>query len=267
MMQTSFSAKSALRAQQQQLDTIANNIANANTVGFKSSSVNFKDTLYTAMTRPTDGEQLAGGTGVWVSSITRSFAFGTPMQTGVPLDFCLMSDGFFTLQDAAGKEVYTRNGAFTLSVEGGSRYLVDSQGRYVMGQGGKIQVPEGDFNTLNVNDKGELFITQTSNATAGAGGTPASSTPTSFGTLKIATFQNNEGLEAIGNSAFRATTASGEAKAAEKAEIRTGYLEASNVDMATEMTTLIRAQKAFSFASQAVRTADEMAAMANNMRS
>ncbi len=260
-MQTSLSAKSALRAQQQQLDVIANNIANVNTVGFKSSSVNFKDTLYNTMTRPTDGEPLQGGTGVRVASITKSFLMGTPMQTGVPLDFCLTKDGFFTLEDANGNEVYTRNGAFTLSVEGGSRYLVDSEGRYVQGQNGKIQVPEGDMSTLSVDDKGQLFIKQ---ATAAGGTTPG--TPTAFATLKISSFLNNEGLEAVGSSAFRATAASGEAKAVESPEVRVGYLETSNVDMAMEMTTLIRAQKAFSFASQAVRTADEMAAMANNMR-
>ncbi len=259
MMQTSLSAKSALRAQQQQLDVIANNIANVNTVGFKSSSVNFKDTLYNSMVRPTDGEALQRGTGVRVSSITKSFLLGTPMLTGVPLDFCLTKDGFFTLEDQDGNELYTRNGSFKLSVEGGSRYLVDSEGRYIQGEGGKIQIPEGDINSLSVNEKGQLFIRQTTGGTT-------SDTPTTFATLKISSFLNNEGLEAAGNSAFRATEASGEAQTMESPEVRGGYLESSNVDMVTEMTTLIRAQKAFSFASQAVRTADEMAAMANNMR-
>lgn len=260
-MQTSLSAKSALRAQQYQLDVIANNIANVNTVGFKSSSVNFKDTLYNTMTRPTDGEPLQRGTGVRVGSITKSFLMGTPMQTGVPLDFCLTNDGFFTLQDGNGNEIYTRNGAFKLSVEGGTRYLVDSEGRYVQGQNGKIQVPEGDINSLTVDAKGQLYIRQTT----ATGGT-TTGTPTPFATLKISSFLNNEGLEAVGSSAFRATAASGQAKTVENPEVRVGYLEASNVDMATEMTTLIRAQKAFSFASQAVRTADEMVGMANNMR-
>ncbi len=262
MMQTSLSAKSALRAQQQQLDVIANNIANVNTAGFKSSSVNFKDTLYSTMTRPTDGDPLQRGTGVRVSSINKSFAMGTPMLTGVPLDFCLVKDGFFTLEDQDGNELYTRNGAFAFSVEGGTRYLVDSEGRYVQGQSGKIQVPEGDMSTLSVDGKGQLYIKQA--ATAGGA---TSATPTSFATLKISSFLNNEGLEAAGSSTFRATAASGEAQTMESPEVRVGYLESSNVDMATEMTTLIRAQKAFSFASQAVRTADEMAAMANNMRS
>ncbi len=259
-MQTSLSAKSALRAQQQQLDVIANNIANVNTVGFKSSSVNFKDTLYNTMVRPTDGEPLQRGTGVWVSAITKSFALGTPMLTGVPLDFCLMGDGFFTLEDQDGNELYTRNGAFKLSVEGDTRYLVDSEGRYVQGEDGKIEVPDGDMSTLTVDGNGQLFIAQTA-----ANGT-ATGAPTAFATLRISSFLNNEGLEAAGSSTFRATAASGEAETVEAPEVRVGYLESSNVDMVTEMTTLIRAQKAFSFASQAVRTADEMAAMANNMR-
>ncbi|HWR21881.1 MAG TPA: flagellar hook-basal body protein [Feifaniaceae bacterium] len=260
MMQTSLSAKSALRAQQQQLDVIANNIANVNTVGFKSSSVNFKDTLYNTMVRPTDGELLQRGTGVRVSAITKSFALGTPMLTGAPLDFCLTNDGFFTLEDQDGNEVYTRSGAFKLSVEGDGRYLVDSEGRYVMGEGGRIEIPQGDLSSLSVDGSGQLFI-----RTTAADGT-AAATPTAFATLQITSFLNNEGLEAAGSSTFRATAASGEAETVESPEVRVGYLESSNVDMATEMTTLIRAQKAFSFASQAVRTADEMAAMANNMR-
>ena len=112
-MQTSLTARSALRAQQTQLDTIANNIANINTAGFRASSVNFKDTLYSAITRASGSQNtmLQNGTGVRVGSVTRSFSEGTPVETGNPLDFCLTGGGFFTVQTAGGETLYTRTEA------------------------------------------------------------------------------------------------------------------------------------------------------------
>jgi len=266
-MQTSLTARSALRAQQQQLDTIANNIANINTAGFKSSSVNFKDTLYTEMVRPTDTQntRLQNGTGVRVGSVVRSFANGTPVSTGNGLDFCLTGDGFFTIQAPNGETLYTRNGSFHVSGGSGAQYLVTADGGYVMGTSGRIQIPNGDLSTLGLNEKGELTISAAASSTTSQTATAASS-PSAFATLKISSFQNNDGLEAVGGTSFRATVASGNAQTVASPQVLQGYQESSNVDLTTEMTTLIRAQKAFSFASQVVKTADEMDAMANNMR-
>lgn len=252
MMQTSLSAKSAVLAQQTRLDTIANNIANVSTPGFKSSSVNFKDTLYNALTRPTNTQDtsLQRGTGVAVSSINRSFAEGVTMQTGVPLDFCISGDGFFTVQDSGGNLLYTRNGGFAISSESGGRYLVTADGYYVTNtSGGKIPLPAGDLSELKISESGELTLNGTS-----------------CGKLNIAVFPNNDGLLAVGNSCFQQTQASGQAQTKENAVVNQGFLEGSNVDLVTEMTQLIRAQKAFAFAATALKTADEMDAIGNNLR-
>lgn len=269
-MQTSLTARSALRAQQTQLDTIANNIANINTAGYKSSSVNFKDTLYSAITRASGAAntRLQNGTGVRVGAVTRSFADGAPVPTGNLLDACLTGDGFFTVQTAGGETRYTRNGSFQISTQGGTRYLMTADGSYVMGTSGKITVPNGDLSTFQISADGKLTINQSTDSTSSSSSasSSASASSSSFATLKISTFDNRDGLEAAGNTSFRATDASGAAKTVEKPELLQGYQESSNVDLPTEMTTLIRAQKAFAFASQVVKAADEMDATANNMR-
>ncbi len=252
MMQTSLSAKSAVLAQQARLDTIANNIANVNTPGFKSSSVNFKDTLYNALTKPTNTQDssLQRGTGVAISSINRSFAAGVTTQTSIPLDFCISGDGFFSVQDGQGNKLYTRSGSFAVSVESGGRYLVTPDGYYVTGpDGDKIELPEGDLSQLKCSEAGELTLNGTS-----------------CGTLGVFVFPNNDGLLSAGSNCFAQTDASGEAKQKETPVVKQGFLEGSNVDLVTEMTELIRAQKAFAFAAAALKTADEMDATANNMR-
>lgn len=255
MMQASSTAKAALLAQQQRMDVISNNLANVNTVGFKSRNVTFRDTLYTAMLRPT-GDQtgnLQRGTGVRISATDLLLTPGIPEATGATFDFCIEGEGFFEVQNQQGEKVYTRNGAFGISAEGENTYLVNAQGFYVMDKSGqKIQLPgEGDISTLSAAQNGELSL---------QGEEP-------FATLKIATFPNSYGLESLGNSTFGATVASGEAQPApEDTEIRQGFLESSNVDTSMEMVNMIKTQRAFSFASRAVTTADEMDALANNMR-
>lgn len=252
MTQALFSAKQAIFAQQLRVDNIANNVANINTTGFKSSRVDFKDTLYSQMTKPlgVNGVNLQNGTGVNVASTLRSFADGAPVQTESNLDFCLIGDGFFTLQDSEGKKIYTRSGSFAVSSEAGGRYLVNGNGYYVLNdQGSKLSLPEGDIEELNVSIGGEVTL-----------GTNAA------GSLKISSFANNQGLEAIGGACFAETAASGQAKDAEAVTVKQGFLESSNVDMAQEMTRLIRAQRALSLAGRALTTTDEMDGLANNMR-
>ena len=124
-----------------------------------------------------------------------------------------------------------------------------------MGTSGKITVPNGDLSTLKVSEDGKLTIQQSTGSTGSSTGSSSSSTAasSSFATLKISTFDNQDGLEAAGNTSFRATNASGAVKTLDKPQLQQGFQESSNVDLPTEMTTLIRAQKAFAFASQVVK--------------
>jgi len=117
-------------------------------------------------------------------------------------------------------------------------------------QGSRIKLPQAMSDDLTVNPKGELSI-----------GTGAV-----FATLNIASFANNEGLEAVEGNCFIPTAASGPADTAQNVTVKQGFLEGSNVDLALEMTRLIRAQRAFTLAGKAITSADEMDALANNMR-
>ena len=254
MMQGMFTAKSAVIAQQRRLDTIANNLANINTTGFKASRADFKDTLYTTMHRPAEPQNasLILGSGVLVSATVRSFLAGTPIQTGIGLDFCLTQDGFFTVMNGQSEKLYTRDGSFAVSNEDGGRFLVTADGFYVLDKSGsRITLPEGDISNLKLDTAGSLSI--------------GSEEP--FATLGIAAFKNNGGLMAAGRNCFIETEASGSAELLEEPNVQQGFLESSNVDLSEEITKLIRSQRAFSFAATALTTADEMHAMANNMRS
>ena len=252
MMQSVYTAKMGIIAQQKRVDTIANNIANVSTAGFRGTRVTFKDALYSTMQRPVDPQtfNLQQGNGVLVASAVHDFTEGTPTITGISLDFCLQGDGFFTVQDGAGERQYTREGAFAASNEADGNYLVNAQGKYVLDtQGNRIQLPQNSAN-LTVNAKGELSI---------GSGTP-------FATLNIASFENNEGLVALDGNCYVPTASSGPEMQAGNVQVKQGYLESSNVDLASELTKLIRAQRAFSLAGKALATADEMDATANNLR-
>ncbi len=255
MVQATFSAKGALLAQQNRLNIIANNLANMETTGFKASRADFKDTLYSSIKRTEEmgnNANLQRGSGVLLGSTTLSMEQGVPVQTGQKLDFCITGQGFFTLQGAGNEKLYTRDGTFAISVSGGTRYLVNAQGYYVLDKSGnRITLPEGaDASELICNEKGELSM-----------GTQAS-----FASLGIAGFKNPSGLEASGGNTFTPTEASGQAAVVETPEVRQGAYEDSNVDITLEMTRMIRAQRAFSFAARALTTADEMDGMSNNLR-
>lgn len=254
MVQASFSAKSALLAQQDRLNVIANNISNNDTTAFKSTRVDFKDTLYNTIKRTEEmenGANLQRGSGVRIGATTLSMEQGVTQVTGQPLDFCINGSGFFTLQAADGSKVYTRDGAFAVSNVSGTRYLVNAQGLYVLDKSGnRISLPAGtNAEELSCSENGELTLDGKS-----------------FATLGINEFANPGGLEAVGGNCFKVTDASGAAKAVSTPSVQQSALESSNVDMALEMTRLIRAQKAFSFAARALSTADEMDAQANNLR-
>ncbi len=250
-MQILYAAGLGLKMQQQRVDTIANNIANVNTAGFKSQRVDFKDALYTQMINPanvTSTENLKQGTGVLISATTRNFSGGTPVNTGNPLDLYLDGDGFFTVLDSTGTMMYTRSGNFDVSSEADGNYLVTAQGCYVLDtQGNRIGLPhhasEISFSTQGVMTLGGETIAA----------------------LRIVDFANKAGLSAQGQGCYIETEVSGE-PAASQASVIQGALENSNVDLAVELTQLIRAQRAFSLAGRAVSLWDQMANSANNLR-
>jgi len=253
MYEAMMIAATGLKNQQLRLDTIANNVANVNTVGYQNARLDFKDALYTAgilpaLPRTPEGNQQQGH-GVMVAGIAKSFAPGNFQTTERELDFAIAGEGFFELGDADGNVVYTRNGNFNVDDAG---YLVNAEGLYVHNtEGERIWVPYGT-ERVDVDSDGRV------NFVAGE-----EMTEVAFG---IYTFRNITGLLSVGNTNFAESPASGERLPVKSGLIRQGVIEGSNVSLADEMTRLIRTQRVFQLASRALTTADQMEGIANNLR-
>lgn len=265
MIQSRYTARSGLNTLQQRLDTIANNLANVGTTGFKGARADFKTLMFQELQRPVQpqaDDNLNRGVGASLGATTRSFAAGTPISTGYGLDFLLQGDGFFTVQDSDGELSYTRDGSFALSTEGNATYLVTSDGSYVMGKNNqRINVQGANISDIQTAADGRVFVVKTDNTV-----TPPTQTFTQVGQLDIKKFMNRKGLEAVGANKFRPTDNSGAAQDDADTHVVQGYQEGSNVDMAQEMTRLIRTQRVFSLVSSALTTADEMDHQANIIR-
>lgn len=254
MIQGFYSAAMGSKAQQRRLDTIADNVANVNTVGFKSTRMDFKDAMYSTMKKQVEGQDgnLELGHGVLTANTKKYYHTGSMKQTGEPLDMAIQGEGFFTVVSQGGELRYTRNGAFSVSEEAAGNFLVTGNGEYVMDTNGqRIDIPAGT--------KGEE-ITVTADGTLRINSNPVA-------TMNIVTFDNMEGLEATGQTSFIATEVSGQPRrVGTEANVGQGILESSNVEMAKEISTLIRTQRAFQLAGKGITTADEMESIANNMR-
>lgn len=253
MIQSIFTGAMGLSAQQRRLDVIADNLANVNTTAFKPAVMQFKDALYEAQQHPVDSEStnnLQMGFGVLSSSTLRDFRPGVINVTGNSLDFCLDGPGFFAVQDKDGSIAYTRNGAFSISNETDGAYLTNKEGLYVLDdQGQRIKV-QGSLEDFEVGMTGEVREGKNE----------------SYAKIPVYDFPNLYGLSSKGRGLYEVTENSGEASVITNGTIRQGALENSGTNVALEMTRMIRAQRALSFASRAVRTADEMESTANTMR-
>jgi flagellar basal-body rod protein FlgG len=250
-------AATALRHQQMRLDAIANNVANVNTVAFKSARLDFKDALYTTGLVPgpprSPEENQQKGHGLMIAGIGKDFRPGNFERTERPLDLAIQGEGFFTLQNPDGGFLYTRNGSFYLSVEANGTFLVNGDGLYLVDAGGaRIAMPH-TANSIEVDGDGTMRFLSGTEVVGGA-------------RLQIVTFRNLVGLESAGFGNYAHTPAAGEILIAPTAVIRQGILEGSNVSLAEEMTRLIRTQRAFQLASRALTTADEMEGVANSMK-
>ena len=259
------SAATGLSALSTALDVTANNLANANTVGFKASRTNFEDLLYLQKSQPgvegADSGSKPGGTqvglGTRISNTQADFTVGSPQQTGNDLDMMIQGDGFFKvsiLPDQGGGIGYTRAGNFFRNVDG-DLVLGNSDGPRLEPP---INIPE-DMTRINITSEG--LIT----------GVPAGQTASEeLGQLELATFVNRGGLESIGGNVFIETTASGPPIEGEPGSGRLGTilsksLESSNVDPVNELVGLIKTQRAFEMNSQSIQAADQALQVIGNL--
>lgn len=241
-------------AQQMNVDVISNNIANMTTSGFKRQRAEFHDLIYQNKQRPGSTSSDVGtivpsgmqfGLGVSLGSIYRLHEQGTIKMTENPLDLAITGKGYFQITLPDGTTAYTRSGVFQKNDAG---EVVTAQG-YLLDPG--ITIPQ-DATSITVNQSGEVQVS-----------VPGQSATQTVGQLQLANFINPAGLEAIGDTLFLETDASGSPITGnpdtdEFGEIRQGALENSNVNVVEEITNLIAAQRAYEMNSNVISTSDEM---------
>lgn len=248
------SAASGLSALSTKMDVVANNLANVNTTGFKSSRANFQDLLYVERQQPgtenANGDQrpigLYVGLGVEVSGTQLDFNQGSPIATDRQLDIMVDGLGFFQVQIENGQTAYTRAGNLTLNSDG-ELVLANNVGRRIQPS---ITIPT-DAQNITFGSDGRVFVSQ-----------PGEPEPQEVGQIQLASFINPAGLKQIGENLFTETSASGAPITGEPSQdhfgrILSGQLESSNVNATFELIELIRTQRAFEMNSQAIRAADE----------
>jgi len=247
-------SKSGLDAQQTDIATISNNLANASTVGFKKSRAVFEDLLYQNINQPggrssQNTELPAGlmlGAGTKVVATQKEFSQGSLLTTENPLDLMVEGDGFFEILMPDGNISYTRNGQFMLNEEGeivtpGSGYLLQPT----------ITIPD-DAQSITVSSEGEVSIRQLGQAEN-----------TVVGQLTISNFINPQGLEPLGQNIYSETGVSGTPIQGTPGLdglgfIRQGALETSNVNVTEELVNLIESQRIYEMNSKVISAVDEM---------
>lgn len=260
MIRAMYTAASGMEAQQLNIDTIAHNLANLSTTGFKLHRAQFQDLLYqnirqagasnTATTDIPVGLQVGLGTKpVATESI---FSQGDFSKTDNPLNLVIQGQGFFQIRQVNGQIAYTRNGDFQLNRDGN---IVTSDGDLLDPQ---ITIPL-DQTSITIGSDGTVSVLQ-------AGQTQSQQ----VGKIEIAMFQNPAGLQNTGKSLFLPTQASGDAVTGTPGEnglgtLLQGFLEQSNVSVVEEMVNMIISQRAYEANSKVIRTADDMSSQANNL--
>jgi len=261
-MRTLNIAATGMMAQQMNVEVISNNIANLNTVGFKRSRAEFQDLMYQAQLRPgsTSSDQntivpagIQVGLGVKPAAVGRISTQGPLTRTENQFDVALDGKGYMVVTLPDGQTAYTRAGNFQLSPEG---TIVTVDG-YQVSPG--ITVPENTREVV-INRSGEVLAYVN-----------GQTEPENVGQFELATFVNEAGLEAIGDNLFRETPASGIPILGIPGQlgfagVRQGYVESANVNIVSEITSLISAQRAYEMNSRVVEAGDQMLNTVAQMR-
>lgn len=261
-MKALSTAATGMLAQQLNIEVVSNNIANMNTTGFKRQRAEFQDLLYQNVERVGANSSDAGtvvpsgiqvGVGVRTAGIYRITDQGSLQNTGNMFDLAVNGRGFFNILLPDGQEAYTRAGSFQIDQTG---QLVTPEGYIVQPA---IVIPQ-TATDVTINEQGQVEFMED--------GAPQ---PAAAGVLNLVIFPNEVGLEAIGGNMFLESQASGAPVISTPGQpgygaILQGFLEQSNVNAVSEITSMISAQRAYELNSKVIQTADEMLQAANNLR-
>ena len=261
MIKALFTSAAGMKAQQLVVDNTANNLANVNTTGFKRSQVDFQDLLYvtkrSAGTEAAQGLQIPTGlqigSGVRPAANTKVFSEGVLENTDNKLDVAIEGEGFLQITVPSGETRYSRDGALRLNSTGN---VVTSEGYLIQPQ---VTLPQ-DALSISIGTDGTISV-----ITAGS---PNSST--TVGSLTLVRFANPAGLSSEGGNLYAESAASGSPTTGTPGQngfgtLRQGFLERSNVEVVSELVSLIMAQRAYEINSRAIRVGDEMLSTANDI--
>jgi len=253
MMRSLWISKTGMEAQQTQLDTISNNLANASTNGFKRAHAVFEDLMYQNLRQAgaNSSEQttlptgLQAGLGTRAVATARNFSQGNLQQSSNALDIAIRGNGFFEVQLPDGTTGYTRDGSFQVSASG---QLVTNNG-YTVQPG--ITIP-ANAQSVTIGNDGTVTVV-----------VPGQSAPQGVGQIQIASFVNPGGLEPKGQNLYTETAASGAPNAGSPGQnglggLQQGFVETSNVNVVEELVQMIQTQRAYELNSKAIQTSDQM---------
>ena len=257
-MRALFAAATGMTAQQNRIDTVANNLANVNTTAYKKSRTVFQDLFYQEMVSSTEqtsdrssGSTAQLGAGVRTAAIHKDHSSGTVVQTGNALHAALDGSGYFTIETESGEQVYTRDGSFSQDSDGN---LTTAGGLLV---GGNVNIPQGVTDISFLRD-GTVQVML-----------PDDDDYTVVGQLEVMDFSNRAGLQPLGGNLFQETPESGDpipVEAGIEVHVVQGFLETSNVDVSEELIEMIMAQRAYELNSKVIQAADETMQLAASLK-
>ena len=263
-MRSMWTAATGMKAQQLNIDTISNNLANVNTTSYKGQRAEFKDLFYATMKKNniTDEEgrpvNLQVGHGVMPVATKKDFRTGSFLETDNPLDVAIDGTGFFAVELPNGEVRYTRDGSFKLSIDGDEAMLVTSEGYIVLSEDEDEIVFDEGIRDINIDEFGYITSADEDGETV------------EIARLKFVNFMNPEGLLSEGMNLYSETAASGEEIPVETEEMKSkvvqGYLESSNVQVVDEMVKMITAQRAYEISSKTIQASDEMLQIINSLK-